>query len=117
MASFYHNVCDLTNAWQVVNGARTGTAAQTAGAATQEATGIVWVKGTATQVSGAATQAGAGIVWVIGTITQVAGAAYQSATGLTDTYRLWLFDNGQLGPNWLTDEYGDNWMVDDEGDG
>ena len=108
---------EIIDQLHLVANKRTGTAAQTAGAAEQEATGIVWVKGTATQVSGAAVQSAAGVVWVTGTAAQVAGAAYQSATGLTDTYRFWLFDNGLLGPNWLTDTYGTNWIVDDEGDG
>ena len=94
----------------------TGTAAQTAGAATQAAAGKVWIFGTAAQTAGAATQAAQGVIWIIGTAAQTAGAATQSASGTTSSYRLWLFDNGLLGSNWLTDEYGTNWTVDTPGD-
>ena len=94
----------------------TGTAAQTAGAATQAAAGKVWVKGTAVQISGAAVQSAQGVVWVIGTAVQTAGAATQAAQGLTGLYHLWLFDSGSISSNWLTDEYGDLWVVDAPGD-
>ena len=38
------------------------------------------------------------------------------ATIAADNYRKWLFDAGNIGPNWLTDDYGTNWLVDAVGD-